>query len=672
MRSVVSRAISNFSNLDEDAFIGQLSLAHAQAGHQFLRKMQTTVWNEEYDLLKKLCEDLMARLPESANWHLVIEYTIPRRQKRPDVIILAGSVIFVLEFKFHATAFDKAGQWQVLDYCLDLRDFHFMSSGRPIIPILVATGASSCSRESPFSSSESLSIATVQLETASSLCQKIVQLYEDVKDASSNLIDPEAWCNSEYRPVLSIIEAAEALFADHSVREIAHAASDNLTSTTDCLVRTIQDSQANKKRTICFVTGVPGAGKTLTGLSAVHDPALRKDWRPAGIFLSGNGPLVKIVREALSRNTALRENRPKEAIKREVSTFIQNVHSFLKEYGIENKALPSFEQVVVFDEAQRAWDASQLEKKQGVALSEAELFLEIMERTPEWCVIVALIGGGQEIHDGEGGLIEWASALKRREVPWRVMVSPEVYDDRTFSLVGNRLTKRDLQSSSLEVIDAPLLHLNVSVRNIRTELVSEWVNHIIENEVEEARRVASDNTDCSIVITRELDQAREWLRERTYGERRFGLLSSSGALRHRAHGLEVSSSFRSGYPFVEWFLSPDTDVRSSYQLEVAATEFECQGLELDFVCVAWGDDLCIDPKTNQWEYRQFRGSGWKTVRKESAKRYLLNKYRVLLTRAREGLIIWVPRGSETDVTRSQELLDSTFGYLIQAGAEPLC
>lgn len=672
MDSMLSISISSFLKLDSAAFVGHLSLAHSQSGHQFLRKMQTTVWNEEYDLLKNLCEDLAVQLPESADWHLVIEYTIPRRQKRPDAIILAGSVIFVLEFKFHATSFDRAGQWQVLDYCLDLRDFHLMSSGRSIIPILVATGAGSGSRDSTYSNSESLSIATVQLETASSLCPRIVQLYEDVKGSSLDLIDPDAWCNSEYRPVLSIIEAAEALFADHSVREIAHAASDNLTSTTDCLVRTIQDSQANKIRTICFVTGVPGAGKTLTGLSAVHDPSIRKDGRPAGIFLSGNGPLVKIVREALSRNTALRESRPKEAINREVSTFIQNVHSFLKEYGIENKALPSFEQVVVFDEAQRAWDANQLKKKQGVDQSEAELFLEIMERTPEWCVIVALIGGGQEIHDGEGGLIEWASALKKREVPWRVMVSPGVYDDRNFSLASNRLTKRDLQSPSLEIIDEPLLHLSVSVRNIRSELVSEWVNHIIENETEEARRIASDNTDCSIVITRDLDLAREWLRERTYGERRFGLLSSSGSLRHRAHGLEVSSSFRSGYPFVEWFLSPDTDVRSSCQLEVAATEFECQGLELDFVCVAWGDDLCIDPITKQWEYRQFRGSGWKTLRKESAKRYLLNKYRVLLTRAREGMIVWVPLGSETDVTRSPKLLDSTYDYLVKCGAEPLC
>ena len=484
-------------------------------------------------------------------------------------------------------------------------------------------------------------------------------------DSTRDALDPQQWESSPYRPSPSIIEAAEELFAGHAVREIAHAHSDNLTLTARALTDAIHRARDRGRRTICFVTGVPGAGKTLAGLNSVHDPSVRSLTGTSSVFLSGNGPLVRIVRAALARQP--RAGLTKQERARRASAFIQNVHTFIEQYGIDRPNETPCERVVVFDEAQRAWNAEKMRKKYPA--SEPRMLLEIMERCADWCAVTALVGGGQEIHEGEAGLAEWGRALAASPKAWNVVVSPEILAGGA-SLAGSRLFESAVPED-LNVHRESLLHLAVSQRSYRAQAITEWVNHLLDGEADSARDVASGCREFPIALTRSLATARSWLRERTRGEHRPGLVTSSGNARARAYGIEVSSEFRHGYPFEFWFLAPPSDVRSSFQLEVAATEFECQGLEVDWTCVCWGDDLCRQAGTEEWVYRRFRGNRWIRVRRDINRRYLLNKYRVLLTRAREGTVLWVPPGADDDPTRDRSLMDATAEYLHRAGAHSL-
>jgi hypothetical protein len=412
-----------------------------------------------------------------------------------------------------------------------------------------------------------------------------------------------------------------------------------------------------------------GSTITLTGLNAIHQAEFGREGEIPGIFLSGNGPLVKIVREAIVRDAALRRGWSKNDATRKVGTFIQNVHAFLESYytGQVDECPP--EHVVVFDEAQRAWGAEQVKSKKGMSVSEPRMMLEIMERCKGWCVLIALVGGGQEIHRGEAGLEEWGRALSETKHRWNVLVSPEVVAGGV-SLAGHRLLP-SLFSPTCRLVETSALHLDVTIRSPRAQALAHWVNLLLKGEAERAKDVLERIREFPLVMTRDLEAARQWLRDRSRFERRCGLVASSGGARLRPYGIEVSSGFRRGYPFDEWFLAQAGDVRSSYRLEVAATEFECQGLELDWVGVCWADDLCIDPSTRRWLCRRFTGASWKKVRQDQACHYLVNKYRVLLTRARQGMVVWVPSGDPHDPTRDPCLLDETVRYLRAAGVPML-
>jgi hypothetical protein len=649
--------------------LGQLVSAKATEGFATEYLKQVEVWDKELVLLEGLCRALAAEAPSSRGWALLLEYPIPRRKKYPDAIILAEELIFVLEFKFGMTAFDAVSKWQVEDYALDLRDFHLQSRNRSIIPILIATDVPSEKVPGFVLKSEGASVWPVNCLTPRELAGFLASAYWLAHVPDRVPIDPPAWDNSPYRPSLSIIEAAKELFAGHSVREINHAYAGNLSRTTTALIEAIHTARSTGKRIICFVTGVPGAGKTLTGLSAIHSPELQTEKTALGVFLSGNGPLVAIVREALIRDAVAQQGRTKRESERKVHTFIQNVHDFIGEYGFSQTSSPPPEHVVVFDEAQRAWSAAQVKKKRDTNQSEPQMMLGIMERCPAWCVIIALVGGGQEIHTGEAGLEEWGRSLSQTNKEWQVLASREALFGGP-SLATHRLFDEAVPQRCC-VHETPSLHLDVSVRSLRAQRIAEWVNCVLRGDAKTARQLLSDCGGFPIVLTRDLEQARQWLRDRSRLERRCGLVVSSGSIRHRAYGIEVSSGFRHGYAFEEWFLGGADDIRSSYQLEVAATEFECQGLELDWVAVCWGDDLCYNPPVSSWRYRQFRGNRWHAVHKDESQRYLLNKYRVLLTRARQGMVLWVPPGDRLDRTRDPNPLDATAAFLQAAGIPPL-
>jgi hypothetical protein len=455
----------------------------------------------------------------------------------------------------------------------------------------------------------------------------------------------------------------------HDVREITHSYAENLDKTTDMLKTAILDAKEKGKHTVCFVTGVPGAGKTLTGLNVVHNPAIRYAQGPSGIFLSGNGPLVKIIREALVQNQR-RTGRRRRDCEHEVTTFIQNVHSFLRHHRDEPTARPH-EHVVVFDEAQRAWNREQMKRKQAVDASEPSELLGVMERLPDWAVIIALVGGGQEIFLGEAGLEEWGRALTASGKRWSIVASPEVLAGGP-SVAGHRLFENGIPAG-VEFNAEPLAHLNVSVRCHRAKLIAEWVNDLLELDAASACTKRPDLREFPVVLTRDLETAREWLRRRSRGDpnARCGLVTSSQDQRLRAYGLETSSGFRQNYKYEMWFLAPAVDVRSSFRLEVAASEFECQGLELDWVGVCWGADLTPSKNSEHWEYRKFNGASWKTCHGSGEQDYIRNRYRVLLTRARSGMVIWIPPGDSNDPTRDPARFDRVYDHLKAAGVPDL-
>ena len=378
------------------------------------------------------------------------------------------------------------------------------------------------------------------------------------------------------------------------------------------------------------------------------------------MFLSGNGPLVKVLSEALARDHCCRTGQSIVESRRKVSTFIQNVHLFIAAHFTSSTAPP--DRVVVFDEAQRAWNRQQSLRKFKRDRSEPEIMLDVMDRHDSWAVIVALVGNGQEINTGEAGLGEWGRALAGGFKHWSVLASPQV---AAGDFDGNGDALFETPPSDICLFQDAALHLDVSLRSYKAQAVSEFVSHVLSQKIEHARSALASCSGFPIVMTRDLVAAREWLKNRQRGSRRIGLIASSGARRLRAHGLDV----RAELDVENWFLNGSSDVRSSYYLETPATEFGIQGLELDWTALCWDIDLV--PQSGNWHVQAFKGTRWQTVHDKTRRRFVLNKYRVLLTRAREGLVIWIPRGDSADSTRPASVYQSIAAYLKSCGIAEL-
>jgi hypothetical protein len=645
---------SDFLSDDIGLIVGCLTGEAARAGFYQQVHAQTEAWQTQIRALKDSIQDLQFRLNLPA-LQILLEYPIPRRAKRIDAVLLAAALVIVLEFKCGADRYAREGIAQVEDYCLDLRDFHKESLGRTIVPILVATNAPETTP--PDDVGEDL-VKPTWLANARDLGAKLSLCLGRYDSGEGEPIDPTRWDRSDYTPTPTIIEAAQALYAGQNVREISRCQGgiENLARTTDTIISAVEEAKARNRKRICFVTGVPGAGKTLAGLNIVHNKDLHE--KDLGVFLSGNGPLVRVLTEALARDGASRLGQSRSQSRRRVETFVQNVHRFIDVYYGDPSKVP-VDKVVVFDEAQRAWDAAQSARKFHRAFSEPEILMEIMDRHFDWSVIVALVGSGQEINRGEAGLAEWGRAISSRFRHWDVFVSPELK-------VGIHSTGTCLFRESpngITVVENTGLHLSVNIRSYKAAVLSEFVDAILKLDREHARSLARQLDEYPILLTRDLARAKAWLRGRRRGHRRIGLIASSGARRLRAHGLNVTESL----DVEDWFLNGPDDVRSSHYLEVPATEFGIQGLELDWTGVCWGGDLY--PSSDGWICRSFRGAQWNRVRDASIRQYILNKYRVLLTRAREGMVMWVPPGDRDDPTRPPKIYDQVADYLMQCGIQ---
>lgn len=653
-------SIWDFINDDTNLIIGSLTKKSGEAGFHQQLHTQTLSWEEEISILKSSLKTLIDQRPEFGKFGILLEYPIARRDKRIDAVIISNNLIIVIEFKVGKFEYSNADKEQLLDYCLDLRDFHFESRDKIIIPLLLATKG--IVMENTFLESSD-SVKNILFANDSDLAYTLHQIINHYNDSSIEF-DFKQWDNSDYSPTPTIIEAAQTLYAGKSVVEISrsHAGTKNLTKTSKAVVDAIKIAKANNEKIICFITGVPGAGKTLAGLNIAHDKEFQGSEISLATFLSGNGPLIKVLREALSRDAHKKIKKVDFAAKQKESNriiaFIENVHRFLDHYFIEKDRIPN-NKIVIFDEAQRAWNAEHSMRKFKRPYSEPEMMLEIMNRHKDWAVIVALVGGGQEINTGEAGLPEWGTVIQQKFTNWKVYISPQL---KTGNHSTGNLTLFNQTPNNLSIAEDKNLHLDVSIRSYKAEKLSHWVNLVLINQPIEAKNVYDiELSKYKIVIARDLEKAKQWLKTNCKGTRRMGLVASSGARRLRPYGLDVRIQLEEE----EWFLNGKNDVRSSHYLEIPATEFGVQGLELDWVGVCW--DLDLRRSNKKWDFNAFKGTKWQKISKAETQNFLINKYRVLLTRAREGMVIFVPNGSHDDPTRSPEYYNQIANYLISCG-----
>lgn len=671
-------SILDFRTLPSDTILGRL----AKENPFDLTDLQRNTWLYEFELLKQV-------LSQYNNGEIIFEFSIPRLGKRIDVVLLLKGIIFVLEFKVGATEYGLQDIEQTWDYALDLKNFHEPSRNLYIAPILVATHAQNCVIHLRTCNYDGMVYEPLRANEHT-LTEVINTICRDTPPQTASLTD---WSIGRYSPTPTIIQAASALYAKHNVADITRCdAGENLQATTDFILRVIEDAKQNNQKSICFVTGVPGAGKTLVGLNVAMKQFEKKE---LAVYLSGNAPLVDVLSEALARDN-LHQEREKgnkytlTEARKKVKSFIQIIHHYRDntlaklKLPIQNGTLeidPSkqkkdkkdeyaeVDHVAIFDEAQRLWDkqnlAGWLARKKGIKdfpMSESEFLIWSMDLHPDWAVVVCLVGGGQEINTGEAGIAEPIRAANEAFPHWNVFISPQL---TAKEYAGGKVNQ--LLEKNPNVTMDTLLHLATSMRSFRAEKLSTFVGQLLDRDATAAKETyQSFCNNYPILLTRNLQAAKKWLQKTAGGSERYGMICSSQAFRLRPLAIDV----RAKPDIKHWFLDDITDIRSSLFLEDVATEFDIQGLELDYSCLIWDGDFQYTPCT--WIQRDFKGGKWQNINAPDRKAFQLNAYRVLLTRARKGMIICIPEGShETpqDLTRLPAFYDGTFEYLKSLGLQ---
>lgn len=655
MRAYYSASLSEFLQQSANEILGIIHTNDASAETTI---QQSNTWEAEVKILKNQLSNL-------SEGRIIFEYTIPRMGKRVDVVVLHRNIVFLLEFKCGDEEYRQSTYDQVYDYALDLRNFQKESHDKLLVPMMISTRAP---RYQNTLVERDRIIEPIRCN-GQNLGVSIEHIANQYKEPD---FDYKAWENSEYLPTPTIVEAAQALYRGHNVHDITRsdAGAENLTVTTDEINRIIDHSKAHGRKSICFVTGVPGAGKTLVGLNIAIQRSDAQQGEHA-VFLSGNFPLVNVLQEALARDKVEQEKQrgnrvSKTTALRSTSAFIQIIHKYRDSF-VGNQNVPP-ERVAIFDEAQRAWTHEMIEKfmstKKGVSpfpYSEPEFLISTMDRHKDWAVVICLVGGGQEINTGEAGLPEWFDSLRRAFPDWDVYITPQLNDDEY-----RRGRDWHEMLDGLNTFERNELHLATSVRSFRTPDLAAFVKAVLDGDTQAAQILHRRIQDkYPIVITRDLRKAKSWVREHCQGTTRYGLLASSGALRLKPEGIFVKNEIS----VANWFLNGKEDVRSSYMLEDVVSEFDIQGLELDYSIVAWDADYRY--VNGEWTYNNFVGNRWTNVSSDERRLYLKNAYRVLLTRARQGMAIFVPEGSSDDQTRKPEWYDGIFNYLYEIGIQEI-
>ena len=669
-------------------------------------------WIGEIDILKRELSQW-----QNSNAQIIFEYDIPRLGKRIDVVLLLKGIIFCLEFKVGETQIHEADVDQVLDYALDLNNFHKFSQGRVIVPILIATKSdrqSDTIQPSAYDDRVINPLITGENGIAT-LISNVLNAYPTESPIDTN------WVISPYTPTPTIIEAARTLYESHSVDDITRHEADQVKTdaTIAYILDVIHKSKSNREKSICFVTGVPGAGKTLVGLDVAVKQTYQGNDKPiddeGAVYLSGNGPLVAVLNEALAQDNYKKcrdrgEQKKLTDSRREVGKFIQIIHRYRDnmlakiknpvENGIleidpekavkqENTGYGEVEHVAIFDEAQRSWTHKRLAdylkrggtygNKMKVAdfpMSEASFLIWSLDQREDWATIVCLVGGGQEINTGEAGITEWIKSLNERFTHWKVYISPQLTEPEYAEGKVN-----ELLAENKNVTFSENLHLGVSLRSFRAEKLSAFVHSLLAIDGNAASIYAEIKDRYPIVLTRDMEKAKAWLHSRVRGTERTGVLITKESARYKPLGIHVLPSGDENA--VHWFLEDKADTRASNYLEDAATEIQVQGLELDYTCLLWDADMRYHD--GQWHFYKFNGkTAWveQTATSESKQelmKYMLNAYRVLLTRARAGMVICVPEGNDhktasgfwEDSTRLPEYYDETYEYLKSLGMDEI-
>ena len=707
-RCLYRNTFSGFINESDNLVLGTLSDNY----HGDIRTTSREAWKDEIVIMR----DVVSKL-EDKEGQILFEYDIPRLGKRIDVVLLYRGIVFCIEFKVGEKQILEADIDQVLDYALDLKNFHKFSQDRVIAPILVATkyhGSSDIIQMSAYDDKIINPLVTGEIKLFD-LIEAVVLKYPNETPIEEN------WNISPYAPTPTIIEAARSLYENHSVENITRHEADKVSTdrTIAYILEIIKKSKENQKKSICFVTGVPGAGKTLVGLDVAIKQTYQNSDEPvkdeSAVYLSGNGPLVAVLTEALARDNVKRckerkETKNKSDALREVSKSIQMIHRYRdtmlhkiknpvengileidpdKTVKMENAGYSEVEHVAIFDEAQRSWTHKRLAdylsrggtygnklKVPNFPMSEAAFLIWSLDQREDWATIICLVGGGQEINTGEAGISEWLKAVNEKFSHWDVYISPKLTDKEYAEGRVNELLK-----DNNNVIYSDDLHLAVSLRSYRAEKLSAFVHALLDFD-ENAKELYKQIKDkYPILLTRDMNKARKWLNEKVRGSERTGVLVTKEAACYKPLAVQILPSGDENA--IHWFLEDKTDIRSSNYLEDAATEIQVQGLELDYTCVLWDADMRC--KNRRWQYYRFNGhTNWKQQTGDSEnnkelQKYMLNAYRVLLTRARAGMIICVPSGNPNknangfweDNTRLPEYYEGTYQYLKSIGIEEI-
>jgi hypothetical protein len=650
-------SIPGFIKDTSTSVVGQL-VRHTVKFHAF------DISSEQEEAWENQIRELQIRLEQHGiEGDIIFEYDIVRLGKRIDVILLIRHMVFSLEFKNGQRAFTAHDAQQAEDYAIDIKNFHKESEDLYVCPILIATDAE------PYAKKQSTDCypdkqVYLQRENIETLVPKISEISKLYGDDGE--IDFDKWFNSPYYPTPTIIAAAVEAYSSHHLSEIAQseAGQDNINACEEKLNEVIAYAEQNKKKCVCFVTGVPGAGKTLVGLDVVAKN-LDKGQDNLSVYLSGNGPLVEVLREALKKSVRAKKqlNRETEAA---INALIQSSYAFKKDNSSHRHPTP--ENILIFDEAQRVWNQEKMTRKHNdpmMAVSEPHLLYSIMDRHQDWAVMVCLVGLGQDIHDGEVGINEWfkCGILDFRD--WELFYSPEI-----FGQVEDKNIDKDLILGCDRCHQMTELHLKTSIRSFRADKQCQFVDALLDNNPEETKAVYQMISEkYPVYMTRDYQLAKSWVKKQVRGSQRCGVMACSSAQRLKPEGIYVPTEI----DVKNWFLAPSDDLRSSNMLEVVASEFKVQGLEIDWGLVCWDADLRRTKKGDDWDYYTFRGTRWNKRNKEDQKRYLVNSYRVLLTRSRQGMIIFVPKGvdPEIDATRDNAYYDGIYNYLLSCGIKEL-
>ena len=645
-------SIPGFIKDNPDNIVGQL------VRHSFeINKAQSDAWNNQIS-------ELQARLEKCGmEGDIIFEYDIVRLGKRIDVILLIRHMVFSLEFKNGNEGYSAQNARQAEDYALDIKNFHKESEDLYVCPILIATDAKPYHKEQSLDSypDKQIHLQRENIETLIPKLTEISNLYGDDGE-----IDFEKWFNSPYYPTPTIIAAAVEAYSSHNLSQIAQseAGQDNIDACENEINRIIEWARSNKKKCVCFVTGVPGAGKTLVGLDVVAKN-LDKGKENLSVYLSGNGPLVEVLREALKRSVKADKkwNRETEVA---INALIQSSYAFKKDNSKHNRPTP--ENILIFDEAQRVWNQQKMARKHEndptMSVSEPFLLYSIMDRHQDWAVMICLVGLGQDIYDGEVGINEWFKCGICDYTDWELFYSPEI-----FSQVEDKNIDREMIEGCGRCHQVPELHLKTSIRSFRADKQCQFVDSLLDNNPQKTKQIYEMISEkYPVYVTRDINKAKKRVRKQVRGSKRCGRLACSSAQRLKPDGIYVPTEI----DVKNWFLAPADDLRSSNMLEVVASEFKVQGLELDWTVVCWDADLRRS-ENGEWDYYNFRGTKWQRRKQEDQKRYLLNSYRVLLTRARQGMVIYVPVGDdpEEDPTRDYEFYDGIYKYLLSCGIREL-